>query len=93
MLRIGSQNPPNTLNPLLAANTTEAMIDRLMFDGLVSIDPTGTKQVPILAAVVPTLQNGGISPDGLTITYHLRDNVRWHDGVKFTSAAAPDTSS
>ena len=86
MLRIGSQGTPNTLNPLLAANTTEAMIDRLMFDGLVSVDPTGTKQVPILAAVVPTLRNGGISPDGLTITYHLRDNVRWHDGVKFTSA-------
>jgi peptide/nickel transport system substrate-binding protein len=86
VLRVGSQNPPNTLDPLLAANTTEAMIDRFMFDGLVSIDPTGTKQVPILAAVVPTLQNGGISPDGLTITYRLRDNVRWHDGVKFTSA-------
>jgi len=86
VLRIGLQETVNTLNPLLAANTTEVAVDRLMFDGLVSIDPTGTKQVPVLAAVVPTLENGGISRDGLTITYHLRTNVRWHDGVPFTSA-------
>jgi peptide/nickel transport system substrate-binding protein len=84
-LRVGIQTPPNTLNPLLAANTTEAMIDRLLFDVLVTVDRTGQTQVPALASEVPTLQNGGISPDGLTITYHLRRNVRWHDGVPFTS--------
>ncbi len=26
-----------------------------------------------------------ISPDGLTYTFHLRDDVLWHDGVKFTA--------
>ena len=39
----------------------------------------------MLAAEVPTLENGGISKDGLTLTYHLRHNVLWHDGVPFTS--------
>lgn len=85
ILRVGIQTGPNTLDPLLAANTTEGMIDRLMFDVLVSIDGTGKKQVPILAETVPTLANGGISKDGLTITYHLRKNVKWHDGVPFSS--------
>ena len=85
ILRIGLQTPPNTLDPLLASNTTESMVDRLIFDDLVSVDETGKKQVPILARVVPTLANGGISKDGLTITYHLRTNVKWHDGVPFTS--------
>ena len=85
ILRIGLQTAPNTLDPLLASNTTENMIARLMFDNLVSIDETGKNQVPILARVVPTLANGGISKDGLTITYHLRTNVKWHDGVPFTS--------
>ena len=61
-LRIGIQTPPNTLNPLLAANTTEAMIGRLLFDVLVTVDRTGQTQVPALASEVPTLQNGGISP-------------------------------
>ncbi len=85
ILRIGLQTAPNTLDPLLASNTTESMIDRLVFDDLVSVDETGKKQVPILAKVVPTLANGGISSDGRTITYHLRTNVKWHDGVAFTS--------
>ncbi len=84
-LRIGIQAAPNTLNPLLAGNTTEAMIGRLIFDPLVTVDASGTKDVPVLAAVVPTLENGGISKDGLTITYHLRHNVKWHDGVPFTA--------
>jgi len=38
-----------------------------------------------LAQAVPSLANGGISKDGRTITYHLRRNVRWHDGAPFTS--------
>ena len=39
--------------------------------------------IPELATEIPTQANGGISPDGLTITYHLRPGVRWHDGVRF----------
>ncbi len=38
---------------------------------------------PELAIAVPTLQNRGISRNGLTITYHLRRGVRWHDGAPF----------
>ena len=84
-MRIGIQAEPNTLNPLLAGNTTEAMIGRLIFDPLVTVDESGVKDVPVLASVVPTLENGGISKDGLTITYHLRHNVKWHDGFPFTA--------
>jgi len=84
VLRIGFQNQPNTLNPLLAANTSEANIDRFLFDCLVSIDERGN-EVPMLAAVVPTQANGGISKDGLTITYHLRKGIVWSDGYPLTS--------
>jgi peptide/nickel transport system substrate-binding protein len=41
--------------------------------------------VPELATDVPTLKNGGITKDGLTITYHLRKGVRWHDGAPFSA--------
>lgn len=84
-LRIAIQRAPNTLNPILSGFSVEAMINRLTFDTLVSVDAGGKKLVPILATEVPTEQNGGIGKDGLTITYHLRSGVRWHDGVPFTS--------
>jgi peptide/nickel transport system substrate-binding protein len=41
--------------------------------------------IPDLVTQVPTLKNGGISADGLTITLHLRKNVKWSDGVPLTA--------
>ncbi|HEY4441683.1 MAG TPA: ABC transporter substrate-binding protein, partial [Candidatus Elarobacter sp.] len=52
---------------------------------LIACDPQG-RPVPALAVTVPTRDNGGISPDGLRITYTLRRGVTWHDGHPFTSA-------
>src|ERR1019366_7711191 len=75
-LRVVSGNVPRTLNPILATQTVEASIARLTTDILVSADAHGTF-VPRLAREVPTRANGGISADGLTITYHLRPGVLW----------------
>ena len=75
---------PRTLSPILATQTVEASIARLTTDILVSADAHGTL-VPRLAREIPTRANGGISADGLTITYHLRPGIRWQDGVPFTS--------
>ena len=44
-----------------------------------------TAPLPNWRAPSPRLQNGGISRDGLTVTYHLRHGVRWHDGQPFTA--------
>ena len=84
-LRVAIQRDPETRNPLLSANTTEGLLNRLSFDLLVSVEPDGKTLVPELAAEVPTTQNGGISKDGLTITYRLRSGVKWQDGAPFTS--------
>jgi peptide/nickel transport system substrate-binding protein len=83
-LRVVSGNIPRTLNPILATQTVEAAIARLTTDILISADPHGVL-VPRLAREIPTRANGGISADGLTITYHLRAGVRWQDGAPFTS--------
>jgi peptide/nickel transport system substrate-binding protein len=84
-LRIGMTTDPNSLSPLFALNDYEQAVDRLIFDVLVSVGADGRTLIPRLAQTVPTLANGGISDGGRTITYHLRRNVRWHDGVPFTS--------
>jgi peptide/nickel transport system substrate-binding protein len=83
-LRIGTSTVPRTLNPLLSTQPFEAALDRLFDDLLVTIDAHG-HFVPDLADDVPTLRNGGISADGLTIRYRLRQHVRWQDGRPFTS--------
>ena len=83
-LRIGVNEEPKNLNPLLFGTTTEDFIDRLMFEPLLSADARGNP-VPMLATVVPTIANGGISKDGLQIVYHLARNARWSDGVPVTA--------
>jgi peptide/nickel transport system substrate-binding protein len=84
-LRLVNVSDPNTLNPLLATNQADAEIGGLMLEQLVEFDENNQPQ-PVLAARVPTQANGGISADGLTITFHLRHGVKWHDGGDFTAA-------
>ncbi|MBV9263805.1 MAG: hypothetical protein JO324_05730, partial [Candidatus Eremiobacteraeota bacterium] len=84
VLRIAVAEEPKNLNPLLAGTTIEIFIDRFMFEPLLSADAHGNP-VPMLAAAVPSQENGGISRDGLTIRYRLRSGIRWSDGVPVTS--------
>jgi len=83
-LRVADLTEPQSLNPLLQSSQPETDLNRLSFDVLISADERG-EPTPMLAADVPTTTNGGISADGLTITYRLRKNVKWHDGKPFTS--------
>ncbi|HKU66550.1 MAG TPA: peptide ABC transporter substrate-binding protein [Candidatus Baltobacteraceae bacterium] len=78
---------PTNLNPLFLhqdAASVEQQAARLAFLPFIDLDARG-HLIPELLTRVPTVENGGISPDGRTITYHLRANVRWSDGVPVTS--------
>jgi peptide/nickel transport system substrate-binding protein len=75
---------PHTLNALLATNADESELAGLVMEYLVDFDSSNTP-VPVLATMVPTQANGGISADGKTITFHLRHGVKWHDGADFTA--------
>jgi len=83
-LVIAVSTEPQSLDPLLLEGPTDIMVGSLIFSYLVADGPNGNP-VPDVAAEVPTLANGGISRDGLRITYHLRRDVRWQDGVKLTA--------
>lgn len=84
VLRIAIEQDVKTLNPILASSTVDVFVQRLLFEPLISADPRGMP-VPILAQIVPSVANGGISRDGLTVVYHLRRSLRWTDGVAITS--------
>jgi peptide/nickel transport system substrate-binding protein len=73
---------PTTLNVHLNPHANVAYIAELTAAWFVRFDATG-RPIPELITVIPTKRNGGISPDGTSITWHLRRNVRWSDGAPF----------
>jgi peptide/nickel transport system substrate-binding protein len=75
---------PTILNPHLAVGVKDGDGSRLFYEPLVSFDPDGNF-VPILAAEVPTQQNGQVARDGLSVTVKLKKGVHWHDGKPFTA--------
>ncbi|MDE2482270.1 MAG: hypothetical protein KGN02_08765 [bacterium] len=73
-----------TLNPLLAFSQRLIDLTQIYCQPLVAVGPDDRAQ-PLLVTEIPTRENGGVSADGLTITYHLRHGIRFADGVPFTS--------
>jgi peptide/nickel transport system substrate-binding protein len=82
---IVSAQEPRTLMPHMDLLTLSREVQRLTFDGLLTIDEKG-EYVPRLAAEVPSVENGGVSTDARTYTFKLRRGVKWQDGAPFTSA-------
>ncbi len=84
-ISVGSAIEPETWNPLISELATVQDVGRLVFAGLVLQNEKGEWQ-PDLALEVPTQTNGGISADGLTLTYRLKQNLKWQDGQPITAA-------
>lgn len=76
---------PSTINPYLSGGTKDTDAAALVIEPLAHYDEIGNI-VPILVEKVPTLENGGISLDLMSITWKLREGVRWSDGSEFTAA-------
>ena len=84
-LTIGLFQEPDNLNPYTAVQTASRLVRSIALEGLLAADAEGN-YIPELAAEVPTVENGGISEDGLTITYQLKEGVTWSDGHPLTSS-------
>jgi peptide/nickel transport system substrate-binding protein len=72
------------LNPHFAVGTKDQDGSRIFYEPLASWDPDGNL-APILAAEIPSLQNGGVAKDGKSVTWKLKKGVTWHDGKPFTA--------
>ncbi|MGW8313455.1 MAG: peptide-binding protein [Desulfuromonadales bacterium] len=70
---------PNNLLPVLSSDSASSDINGLVYNGLVRYD----KNLQLEGELA---ESWDISDDRLTITFHLRKGVTWHDGAPFTSA-------
>jgi len=66
------------LNPILASDSASGDINGYVYNGLVKYDKN-------LKLVGDLAESWDVSEEGLVITFHLRKNVKWHDGKPFTS--------
>lgn len=71
--------PKGKFNPLVQLSAYDAYITTAVFDQLVLLDDK-LNPYPNLAS------SWDISDDGLAYTFHLRHDVRFHDGVPMTAA-------
>ena len=72
------------LNPYLSSGTKDIDASSIVLEPLANIGPHG-EFIPVLAAEIPTLENGGVSEDLTTITWTLKEGVVWSDGTPFTA--------
>ena len=75
---------PTLLNPHFAVGTKDQEGSRIFYEPLAAWDPDGNL-VPVLAAEIPEIENGGVAPDGMSVTWKLKQGVLWHDGRPFTA--------
>ncbi|MCX7816818.1 MAG: peptide-binding protein [Syntrophales bacterium] len=81
LIVVGSLGDATNLIPILASDSTSHQIAGLIYNGLVKYDKN-------LNIVGDLAESWNISKNGLTITFHLRKNVRWHDGYPLTAQDA-----
>ena len=75
---------PTLLNPHFAVGQKDQVGSRIFYESLAVRDPEGNL-VPILAAEIPSLENGGLAADGRSVVWKLKQGVQWHDGEPFTA--------
>ena len=83
-LRLLWWQAPTLLNPHFGVGQKDLDASSLFYEPLAAWDPEANL-IPILAAEIPSVENGGVARDGRTVTWKLKRNVMWHDGKPFTA--------
>ncbi len=82
-LRILIWEGPDPVWPYNSKAYKDLEIFRIVYEPLASFDADG-KLVPILAARIPTRENGGLVADGKSVIWKLKQGVHWADGTSLT---------
>jgi peptide/nickel transport system substrate-binding protein len=83
VFRYAILNDPKGLNPVVSPVEPTLTIAQFIYSWAVRYDGMA-RPIPDALREVPTLANGDVSPDGLTLKYRLRKNITWQDGKPLT---------
>lgn len=86
-LIVGTETDIEGFDPGHAGALATTRVISNVMEGLLKYTPGTVDLEPLLATEVPSLENGGISEDGLTYTYTLREGVKFIDGSDFDADA------
>jgi peptide/nickel transport system substrate-binding protein len=75
---------PTMVNPHLSSGTKDLSASRITYEPLASFNKDA-ELIPFLAAEVPSLENGQVAADGTSVTWKLKQDVKWADGEPFTA--------
>ncbi len=74
----------STINNHRSSGTKDTLAASLVSEPLINFLPDGT-MLPTLVSEIPTLDNGGLTADLLTVTFTLKEGIVWSDGQPFTA--------
>jgi ABC-type transport system substrate-binding protein/ABC-type branched-subunit amino acid transport system substrate-binding protein len=75
---------PDTMNPYYTGMWFTTLTYDFWLTPLWFFDD-GLQAVPEIAAEIPSVENGGLSEDGLVVTIKLREDAEWSDGTPLTA--------
>jgi peptide/nickel transport system substrate-binding protein len=75
---------PDNLNPMYTSMSFSGYLRPFYSKSVWDFDEN-SQPVPVLVTEIPSVDNGGVSADGKTITFKLRDDVKWSDGEPLTA--------
>ena len=80
-LTVGVTGEVDTLNPMTFVMAVSYTLQSYLWDGLTAASKDS------ITGIAPSLaESWDVAPDGLTVTYHLRDGLAWSDGLPLTAA-------
>ena len=84
-LRVLYWQAPTLLNPYLSTAGKDVDPASMVIEPLALVAPDGSL-TPVLAAGIPSLENGGIAGDFTSVTWKLKPGLLWSDGSAVTAA-------
>jgi oligopeptide transport system substrate-binding protein len=75
---------PDQIDPNLASWGAERSVISQVFQGLLGFDKD-LNLIPVISTAIPSVSNGGISGDGKTYTFKLKNFTTWSDGERVTA--------